>query len=195
MTKSKKAYIEWDDNEVSSSSDSKNEEYANLALMASHHSDYEDEEVSNKICSYDNDVQRAIDELLNEWEILYKTVPAQKKKKSSLEENIDTMEKDFEVKKQKQNFTCKEHESLSFQIFQFKWVLERYEKEQIGLHGVLSQPRYSNDKSGLDHSKFDKPNSSKPIFIKANDQSTKEKVNKVNHVHHYPKKIFVKKKS
>lgn len=55
------------------------------------------------------------------------------------------MEKDFEfekqkyVKQQKQNFTCKESESLSFQIVQLKRVLEIYEKGQIGLNGVLSQ--------------------------------------------------------
>lgn len=35
------AYITWDDNDVSSSSDSENKEYANFALMASHHSDGE----------------------------------------------------------------------------------------------------------------------------------------------------------
>lgn len=36
--------------------------------------------------------------------------------------------------------------------------------------------------------------SSKTIFAKASNQSTKEKVNKVKHVHHYPKKRFVEKK-
>ncbi|PNX70570.1 hypothetical protein L195_g057525, partial [Trifolium pratense] len=42
--KPKKVYIAWDDNEISSSSDSESKEYANLALMASHHSDNEYEE-------------------------------------------------------------------------------------------------------------------------------------------------------
>lgn len=79
---------------------------------------------------------------------------------------------------EKQNFVCKNYESLSFQIFQLKRVIERYEKGQIVLEGVLSQQRYSNDKSGLGYSKFSKPSSSKTVFVKANDQPTKEKVNK-----------------
>jgi hypothetical protein len=81
-SKPKKAYIAWDDNEVSSSTDSESKEYANLALMASHHSDGENEEVSSKSSSCDNDYQSAIYELLNECKILYKTVSTQKKKNS-----------------------------------------------------------------------------------------------------------------
>lgn len=61
----KRAYIAWDDNEVSSSFDSKSEEYKNLDLKASHHSDHDEEEVSNEISYYDNDAQGAIYELLN----------------------------------------------------------------------------------------------------------------------------------
>ena len=112
------------------------------------------------------------------------------------------MEKDFKEEKQKssdeqkQNFVCKNCDSLSFQIVQLKRVIERYEKGQIGLEGVLSQQRYSNDKSGLGYSKFSKPSSNKTIFVKASDQSSKEKVNKPKIVRHYPKKkTFPKKKS
>jgi hypothetical protein len=176
--KPKRAYIAWDDNEVSSSSDSESEEYANLALMASHHSDDEDEEVSSRSSSYENDYQSAINELLNECKILYKKVSTQKKTIQSLEEKIDTMETNFDIEKQsflekekqnfevekqnllekeKQNFTCKKCDSLSFQIVQLKRVLERYEKGQVGLDNILSQQRRSNDKSGLGYSKFDKP--------------------------------------
>src|SRR4051812_39107703 len=75
--KSKKAYIAGEDNEVSSSSGSKSKEYTNLALMASHHSDDEDNEVSNKFTIYENDAQGAIDELLNECKKLYKTIASQ----------------------------------------------------------------------------------------------------------------------
>jgi Zn finger protein HypA/HybF involved in hydrogenase expression len=55
-------------------------------------------------------------------------------KKISLEKKIDTMEKKFEIEKksflekENQNFTCKQCDSLSFQIVQLKRVLERYEK-------------------------------------------------------------------
>jgi hypothetical protein len=147
-------------------------------------------------------VQGAIDELLNECKILYKTISSQKKQISVLEEKIEKMEKGFEVEKekmvsdQKQNFVCNKCESLSFQIIQLKRVLERYEKGQIGLEGVLSQQRYSNDKSGLGYSKFSKPSSNKTIIVKASDQPIQEKVNKPKTVHHYPKKKnLVKKKS
>ncbi|KAK2353731.1 gag-protease polyprotein [Trifolium repens] len=214
--KPKRAYIAWDDNEVSSSSDSESEEYANLALMASHHSDDEDEEVSSRSSSYENDYQSAINELLNECKILYKKVSTQKKTIQSLEEKIDTMETNFEIEKQsflekekqnfevekqnllekeKQNFTCKKCDSLSFQIVQLKRVLERYEKGQVGLDNILRQQRRSNDKSGLGYSKFDKLSTSKTIFVKAIDQSNKEKVNKAQKVNHRPKKRLPKKKS
>ena len=200
--KYKKAYVAWEDNEISSSSDSDSDESANLALMASHHSDDEVNEVSNDFSLFDNDVQGAIDELLTECKILYKTISSQKKQISVLEEKIEKMEKGFQVEKekmisdQKQNFVCNKCESLSFQIVQLKRVLERYEKGQIGLEGVLSQQRYSNDKSGLGYSKFSKPSSNKTIFVKASDQPIQEKVNKPKIVHHYPKKKnLVKKKS
>ncbi|KAK2454205.1 gag-protease polyprotein [Trifolium repens] len=215
-SKPKKAYIAWDDNEVSSSSDSESERYANLALMALHNSDDENEEVSSKSSSCDNNYQSAIYELLNECKILYKTVSTQKKKIQSLEEKIDTMEMNFEVEKQsflekekqnfevekqsflekeKQNFTCKECNSLSFQIVQLKRVIEIYEKGQVGLDNILSQQRYSNDKSGLGYSKFDIPTTSKIIFVKTIDQSNKEKVNKAQKVNHHLKKRLSKKKS
>lgn len=42
----------------------------------------------------------------------------QKKQFLSLEEKNDSMEKYFEVEKQKDYFTCKECDSLSFQIVQ-----------------------------------------------------------------------------
>lgn len=53
-SKSKKVYVAWDDNEVSSF-DSESDESDNLALMASHHSGDDEEEVSNEKHSYDND--------------------------------------------------------------------------------------------------------------------------------------------
>lgn len=42
-SKSKNSYIAWEETKVSSSSDSENEECANFAFMASHHSDDEHE--------------------------------------------------------------------------------------------------------------------------------------------------------
>lgn len=94
--------------------------------MASHLSDDEEDEVSKKELSYDNDVQEAIYELLNEYKIMYKTVSIQKKQISSLEEKIDAMKKYFDKEtynyfdKEKTKYTCNECNSLSFQIFQLK---------------------------------------------------------------------------
>lgn len=62
----------YNDNEVSSSSDSESEKCKNLALMASYHSDHEYEEISCDFLLYDNDAQSAIDELLNKYKIRYK---------------------------------------------------------------------------------------------------------------------------
>ena len=100
--------------------------------MASHHSDDEDSEVSYSVSLFDNDLQGVINELLNECKILYITISSQNKQISSLEEKVETMEKDFNNEKermisdQKHNFVCKNCESLSFQIIQLKRVLERY---------------------------------------------------------------------
>ncbi|XP_050896251.1 uncharacterized protein LOC127102991 [Lathyrus oleraceus] len=108
-SKSKRAYIVWEDNEVSSSSDSESEECVNLALMDSHHFDDEEEEVSNETSSH-NDTLGSIDELLKS--------------------------------------------------------LKDMKKDKLDLKNVLSQQRYSNDKSGLGYSKFNRPSTSKTIFVK-----------------------------
>ena len=114
-----------------------------------------------------------------------------------MEEKIEVFEnKKQEMISEKKNLVSLECESLSFQIVQLKRVLERYEKGQIGLEGVLSQQRYSNDKSGLGYSKFSKPSTSKTIFVRPKDQPPKERVNTPKVVHQHPKKKkFIKKKS
>lgn len=96
--------------------------------MTSYHSDDEEDKVSNDFSLYDSDAQGAINELLKEFKIMYKTISSQKKLISSLEEKFVTMEKDVEDEKQKmisekQNFVCQICESLSFQIVQLKRVL------------------------------------------------------------------------
>ncbi|XP_050918490.1 uncharacterized protein LOC127135908 [Lathyrus oleraceus] len=109
--KNKKAYGAWKDNEIISSSGSESDECANLAFMASHHSDDEEDEVNNDFSLYGSDAQGAINELLKECKILYKTISSQNKLISSLKEKVVTMEKDIEDEKQKmisekQNFVC-----------------------------------------------------------------------------------------
>ncbi|XP_050914784.1 uncharacterized protein LOC127129688 [Lathyrus oleraceus] len=197
----KKAYIAWDDNEISSSSDSDSDQSANLALMASHHSDDEDDEVSSNFSIFDNDAQGAIDELLSECKILYKTISSQKNQISTLEENIEKMKNNLKDEKEEliKNFACTKCESLAFQIVQLKRVIERYEKGQIGLEHVLSSQKYSNDKSGLGYSNFAKQTSNKTIFVKAKEQIPLDKSNKPKVVHQYNNrkrnKSYYKKKS
>jgi hypothetical protein len=197
----RKAYIAWDDNEISSSSNSDSDQSANLALMASHHSDDEDDEVSSNFSIFDNDAQGAIDELLSECKILYKTISSQKNQISTLEENIEKMKNNLKDEKEEliKNFACTKCESLAFQIVQLKRVIERYEKGQIGLEHVLSSQRYSNDKSGLGYSNFAKQTSNKTIFVKAKEQIPLDKSNKPKVVHQYNNrkrnKSYYKKKS
>src|SRR4051812_21059267 len=83
---------------------------------------------------------------------------------------------------QENSVACKNCESLSFQIVQIKRVLERYEKGQIGLEGVLRQQRLPNDKSGLGYAKS-KPSTSKTIFVKAGEQFNK--LDKAQNVYHH----------
>ncbi|XP_050908932.1 uncharacterized protein LOC127122675 [Lathyrus oleraceus] len=96
--KNTKAYVAWEDNEISSSSGSESDDYANLALMASHYFDDEEYKVSSNISIYDSDAQGAINKLLKECKILYKTISSQKKIISSLEEKVVTSEKDVCLK-------------------------------------------------------------------------------------------------
>ena len=64
------------------------------------------------------------------------------------------------------------------------------------MEGVLSQQRYSNDKSGLGYSKFSKPSTNKTIFVKASEQVVKEKVNNSKFMHQsHKKKMIAKKKN
>lgn len=183
-SKNKRAYVAWEDNDISSSSESESDESAHLALMESHHSDDESYEVSNEFTLYDNDAQGAINELLNECKVLYKTISSQKKHISSLEEKVEKIEKDFEDEKQKmisdqeQNFVCKTCDSLKGQMVQLKRVIKRYEKGEIGLKEIFRRRNFSNDKNGLGYSKFDKPRISKTIFVKANEQPRKDQSRK-----------------
>src|SRR3954466_14912485 len=108
--------------------------------MASHHSDDEEGEVSYDDSLFYNGAQCAIDELLKECKILYKTISSQKKIISSLEEKVKKEHKDEKEKMisvQEDNVACKNCESLSYRDLQLKRVLERHEKGQIGLENVL----------------------------------------------------------
>jgi len=61
-----KLYVAWDDNETSSFSESEDDEYANLTLMASHHSD-DEQEVSDSELNF----KPSYEELQNAFNELY----------------------------------------------------------------------------------------------------------------------------
>lgn len=52
------------------------------------------------------------------------------------------------------------------------------------MEGILCRQIYSNDKCGVGYSKFDKPSTSKTIFVKVIDESNKQKINRVQNVHY-----------
>lgn len=157
--KSKKVHIAWDDNEVSSSSNSENEECANFALMVSHHF-YDEQEVSdyelNDKSSY-NKLQNALHELHEECLTLFRAFAKQKKLIVSLESKANDTNVELENIKNSACNKCKGQES---KIVELNQVIKKYRKCQIGLEDVLSRQRYSNSKIWLEFSNFDKPNTS-----------------------------------
>lgn len=89
--KPRRAYIAWEDNDISSSSESKNEESVNMTLMASHHSDDEENEVSDSEINdkrSHEELQNAFNELYEECINLSKTCAKQKKQIVSLERKV-----------------------------------------------------------------------------------------------------------
>lgn len=73
-------------------------------------------------------------------------------------------------------------------------MIKKYEKGQIGLENVLSRQRYSNDKCGFEFSKFDKPSTSKTIFVKDSTQFNNVEPKNVHDVNH-PKRSYVRNNS
>jgi hypothetical protein len=176
--KPKKAYIAWDDNEISSSSDSESDEYANLALMASHNSD--DDEVSN----FDSNDKPSYDELQNAFNELYEELLKLSRKYSnqnklilSLESEANNMKMELD---QVKNSACTKCQSLESNIVELNQVITKYEKGHFGLEDVLSRQRYSNNKNGLGFSMFDKPSKNKTIFVKESTTSNNLEQNNVH---------------
>ena len=99
-SKSIKAYVAWDDNEISSLSKSESDECSNHALIATHEFEDEEEKVRFETPSCDDNAQNAINILLDECKTLYKTVSTQKKQFVSREEKVNIMPKEFYIEKQ-----------------------------------------------------------------------------------------------
>lgn len=82
------------------------------------------------------------------------------------------------------NLACNNCSSLESKIVELNQVITKYEKCQIGLEDVKSRQRYSNNKCGLGFSNFNKPNTSKTIFVKASTKFNNVKPKKVHDVIH-----------
>lgn len=177
--KSKKAYIAWNDNEVSTSSDSESGESEVQALMASHHSDDEQEvssPMSNEKPSY-IELQNAFHELHEECLILSRTISKQKKLILDLERSSNDTCVELENVKDSVCNKCLEYES---KIVDLNQVIKRYEKGQIGLEEVLSRQRCSNNKNGLGFSNFQSPSPNKTVFVKASTTTNNSESSKLH---------------
>lgn len=177
--KPRRAYIAWDDNDISSSSESEDDEYANLTLMASHHSD-DEQEVSDSELNFKpsyEELQNAFDELFEEFINLSKTCAKQKKQNVSLERKVFDAQEELEKIKSSSCNKCKENET---KIVELNKVIENFEKGHNGLEEVLSKQRYSNNKTGLGFSNFNKPRTNKTVFVKSSTISNNIETKKMH---------------
>ena len=132
--------------------------------MASHHSDNEENEVSDSELIKPQELHNAFDELHKECINLSRTCAKQKKLIVSLERKA--FDAQVELEKVKDSLLCnkcKEHET---KIIELNQVIKKIEKCHNGLEEVLSKERYSNNKIGSGVSNFNKPNTNKTIFVK-----------------------------
>lgn len=170
--KSKRAYIAWEDNDVSSDSDSDHEEQAHLSLMASHHSDDENE-VSD--ADLDNpsflELQDAFIELHKESLRLSKLCSKQKIIIESLESQNYFFKKEvvhLKDKFNKESITCLNCETLNTKLHSLNKELEVFKKSSHKLDNILHNQRHTHDKRGLGYSYSHKTNGMKqPLFVKA----------------------------
>lgn len=117
-----KAYVAWEDNEISSSSD---EESRKLTLMTSHHSDNEENKVRdskiNEIPSND-ELQNSFHELHEECLNLSRKCSKQKKLILSLERKANDTNVELDKVKNVACNKCQEHES---KIVELNQIIEK----------------------------------------------------------------------
>jgi len=156
-----------------------NEECANLTLMASHHSD-DEEEVSDSELTYKpsyEELQNAFNELYEECINLSKTCAKQKKQIVSLERKVFDAHVELEKVKGSSCNKCKEHET---KIIELNQVIKNFEKGHNSLEDVLSRQIYSNNEIGLSFSNFNKPSTNKTVFGKASTIFNNTKTKKMH---------------
>lgn len=167
----KRAYVSWDDHEISLFSD---EDHASKTLMAFHHSSDEEHEISDyeidDRTSYD-ELQSGFNELYGEFLKLSRNFSNQKKTILKLEINGNETKVELNLIK---NSTCSHCSSLESKIVELNQVTMKFEKCQIDLENVLSSQKISNDKYGLGFTSLGKPSTSQTIFVKAINKFNKE---------------------
>jgi hypothetical protein len=160
----RKAYIAWDDNGMTSSDESKNEE-ANLCFMANH----EEEEVN----SFESEPNFTYEELLficeelnKESSKLRKIVSTSKKTISTLESKIEVLNKEIDILKEKQvfvskvstytpcenkkeNIECNECNILKDKVEDLNNVLAKFTMGRDKLDIILGNQKGSYNKAGL----------------------------------------------
>src|ERR1044072_1536791 len=171
--KPRRAYIAWEDNELSSTSSSDNEDQvANLSLMASHNSDEEvSDDNSTSKPSYD-ELQNAFGELHEECVRLARLVAQQKSAITFLEHRNKMVVNELDQYKLKFDLhsTCMKCDNcpiLESKVDELTKKFSNYEQGTSNLNDMLSKQRYANDRSGLGFSKFATPSksTSKTTFV------------------------------
>src|ERR1044072_401389 len=172
--KPRRAYIAWEDNELSSTSSSDNEDQvANLSLMATHNSDNEvsDDNSTTSKPSYD-ELQNAFGELHEECVRLARLVAQQKSCITFLEHRNKIVVNELDQYKLKFDLycdcmKCDKCPILESKVDELTKKVSNYEQGTSNLNAILNRQRYANDRSGLGFSKFTTPSKSanKTIFV------------------------------
>jgi len=95
----------------------------------------------------------------------------------SLERKAFNAQVELEKVKDSSCNKCQEHET---KIIELNQLIKFFEKCHKGLEEVLSKQRYSNNKTGLGFSNFNKPNTNKTVFVTANTISNSIEIKKMH---------------
>src|ERR1044072_8843540 len=182
--KSRHAYIECEDNELSSTSSSDgDDQVANHSLMATHQRDDEvSDDNSTFKPSYD-ELQNAFSELHEEYIRLSRIVAKQKSAITFLESRNKMVVIELDEYKLKFDLhidcmKCNNCPILESKVDELTKIISNYEKGITDLNDMLSRQTYANDKSGLGFSKFVTPSKStnKITFVASTSKHDTRKI-------------------
>ncbi|KAF1898671.1 hypothetical protein Lal_00023680 [Lupinus albus] len=130
----RRAYIAWEDNDTSSSSEPESEQQTHLSLMASHHSD--DEEVNEFIPFSSSELQTAFSDLHDEYMKLTKVFLKQKSELDSL------------INKSSSS-SCLNCITLDNKVSTLSLELDKMNKSSKSLSKIINDKRHSMDRRDL----------------------------------------------